>query len=1177
MTDPTSPTDPAREVWLLWRRGPRPDVRRLLDRDEGLTPAQVAAALRVDQQERWGIGDRVPAADYLLDFPTIRGDPEAALEIIYGEVLIREQLGEAPTPEEYLRAYPEYAEPLRDLIELHRALGATPVCDSNAATMGPSAIPPRRPPGRAVGDPASRAFMPSLAGYEIVEELGRGGMGVVYRARQVRLNRAVALKMILAGDLAGPEARVRFLQEAEVVARLHHPHIVQVYAIGDYGRHPYIEMEYVAGGSLADRLDGSPWQARDAVRLIETLARALHEAHRLGIVHRDLKPANVLLATDGTPKVADFGLAKLLDGGSGLTQSNHVLGSPSYMAPEQAGGRAREVGPAADVYALGAVLYELLTGRPPFRAATELETLEQVRSAEPVPPGRLEPGLPRDVETIALKCLEKEPTKRYATAADLAEDLRRFGASEPIRARPAGGAERVWRWCRRRPALAALAAAVVLLLAVLAFGAPLAVLSLRRERDLARAAEQLAREKLWQASLFGARASRLGGQAGQRFESLSLLAQAAKIRKEPTLRDEAIACLALADLRILSEWQGPVRPDSAVSFDAGLELYARVDEGSVTVRRVDGTGGILRLPAPESGGPPDIYLSPDGRFLAVTHYTADGRRLGHRVWSLPAGKLVLDVPTDEAGARLAFSHDGRRLAAGCLDHRLGLYDLSTFRAVGALERLPDLDYVAFHPGGKLLAVSGAVDRVVEVRDVDTGAVLATLPHPRGRVNALAWSGNGATLATGCDDHGTYLWDTATYRLRAVLNGHNAAVFFVAFHPSDHLLASASHDGTTRLWDLATGQTLVTAQGTAVQFSRDGTRLAFSNHPLDGIWEVAFGDCFRLLHPRWTATPPPGDGPPGNVRADIDPDGRLLASAGLEGVRVWDLSSAHEVAHLPLGFSGSALFHPRDGSLITYGTGGLRHWPIGNGHDGVAGTLPIGPPRVLEPSCTSQSYHASLGRNGDLVVLGDRPNGQAVVLDVGRPEERWRLEGQPGINSVTLSPDGRWVAAGSWLGPEVKVWDRATGQSQTLMPDSNPGGANACVAFSPDGKWLVTGGQSEYRFWQPGPWRLGRTIPRDRREEMPGLIAFSRDGRSMAITSSQRTIRLIETATGRALANLSAPDRRVIQGLCFGPDDSRLAVATNDRAVQIWDMGQIRQHLATIGLDWDLAPHSSPPD
>jgi WD40 repeat protein len=436
---------------------------------------------------------------------------------------------------------------------------------------------------------------------------------------------------------------------------------------------------------------------------------------------------------------------------------------------------------------------------------------------------------------------------------------------------------------------------------------------------------------------------------------------------------------------------------------------------------------------------------------------------------------------------------------------------------------------------------------------------------------LAWSGDGATLATGSADHRIYLWDPATFQKRGEFTGHNAGVYLVAFHPSDNLLASASADGTTRLWDPATGRTLVTAPGHAVQFSRDGTRLAFSRPPQDGIWELAFGDPFRLLHPRWSATTLPGDGPTANVRAEIGPGGRLLASAGLEGVRVWDMASSHEVAHLPLGFSGAALFHPRDCGLITYGASGLQHWPIREDPDEAAGTIRLGPPRVLDGSCRSDSFHTGLSPDYGLVVVGDRPNGQAVVIDVSRPEQRWRLDGQPGINSVAMSPDGRWVAAGSRLGPEVKVWQRETGRSETLMSDSMPGSANACVAFSPDGRWLVTGGQDEYRFWEAGTWRLERTIRRERREEMPALIAFAHDGRSMAITPTQRSVRLVETATGLTLADLSAPDPQVIQGVTFGPDDSQLAVTTDGRAVEVWDLRALRRYLASMRLDWDF-PH-----
>jgi tetratricopeptide (TPR) repeat protein len=305
-------------------------------------------------------------------------------------------------------------------------------------------------------------------GYEVLGELGRGGMGVVYLARKVALNRLCALKMVLTGAHAGSGALVRFRTEAETIARLGHPDIVQIYHIGEADGLPYLELEYLAGGGLDQALDGSPRPAGKAARLVEIMARAIAEAHRRGIVHRDLKPANILLDAGGHPKVADFGLAKIVGSDDGLTKSRVVIGSPFYMAPEQAEGDNRQVGATADVYALGAILYELLTGRPPFRAATALETLAQVKDNDPVSPSRFQPGLPGDIETICLKCLEKSPSRRYATALDLAEDLRRFLDREPILAHRARSWERAWKWARRRPALAAAlsfsAAAVVLLL-----------------------------------------------------------------------------------------------------------------------------------------------------------------------------------------------------------------------------------------------------------------------------------------------------------------------------------------------------------------------------------------------------------------------------------------------------------------------------------------------------------------------------------------------------------------------------------------------------------------------------------------------------------------------------------------------------------------------------------------
>jgi serine/threonine-protein kinase len=302
--------------------------------------------------------------------------------------------------------------------------------------------------------------LPTVEGYETLCELGRGGMGVVYRARQILLNRPCVLKMILAGAHADAETVARFLVEAEAVARLQHPNVVQIRHIGEAEGLPFFELEYVDGGSLDKRLDGTPWKAGQAAEFVEALARGVAEAHRLGIVHRDLKPANILMTAEGAPKITDFGLAKSLTKDAGLTRSDSIMGSPGYMAPEQAQGRTKEVGPPADVYALGAILYEILTGRPPFTGATVLETLEQVRTIEPVAPSRLVPRLPRDVETIALKCLHKDPARRYGSAVALAEDLRRFLDGKTILARPVGPIERGWRWCRRNTVVAGLAAAL---------------------------------------------------------------------------------------------------------------------------------------------------------------------------------------------------------------------------------------------------------------------------------------------------------------------------------------------------------------------------------------------------------------------------------------------------------------------------------------------------------------------------------------------------------------------------------------------------------------------------------------------------------------------------------------------------------------------------------------------
>jgi serine/threonine protein kinase len=324
------------------------------------------------------------------------------------------------------------------------------------------------------------APLPTVAGYEILGELGRGGMGVVYKARQQGLKRLVALKMILSGVHAGTQELARFRHEAEAVARLQHPNIVQIYEVGEQEGRPYFSLELIDGGSLDRKLAGRPVPPREAAQLVRTLAEAMHAAHQQGVIHRDLKPANILLTADGQPKITDFGLAKQLDDASAQTRSGAILGTPSYAAPEQAAGKLREVGPPTDVYALGALLYEMLIGRPPFKGETPLDTVLQVLSQEAVPPRQLDATIPRDLEIICLKCLEKQPGLRYGSAAALAEDLRRFLNGESILARPAGPVELLWRWCRRNPLPATFLIVVTVLLIVVSLGSALGLWHLSR-------------------------------------------------------------------------------------------------------------------------------------------------------------------------------------------------------------------------------------------------------------------------------------------------------------------------------------------------------------------------------------------------------------------------------------------------------------------------------------------------------------------------------------------------------------------------------------------------------------------------------------------------------------------------------------------------------------------------
>jgi tetratricopeptide (TPR) repeat protein/tRNA A-37 threonylcarbamoyl transferase component Bud32 len=418
----------------------------------------------LDRQSRAWLADRRPTVEELLDGSALRDDREAQLDLIYNEIVLREDRGESPSIEEYARRYPHLRDDLELHFEVHRAVGDN-ILSETPRLMGECTlreVPPVALAGAEAND------------YDLLHPLGRGGMGVVYKARHRRLRRTVALKMFEPGRVPSAREVVRFRTEAEAVARLQHPNVVQIFEVGERNGLPFLAFELADHGTLAQRLQRFPFAPRTAAGLIATLAGAVHHAHKQGIVHRDLKPTNILFAADDTPKLTDFGLAKILQGDDDAardaTRTGEAVGTPRYMAPEQAAGRNEAVGPATDVYALGTLLYECLTGRVPFLATSVVETLDQIRSADPPPPRRLQPSVPRDLETICLHCLHKDPARRYASAADLTDDLRRFLNGKPIMARPTPTWDRAWKWCRRRPTHAALIAVA----AVLVFGVAVA-------------------------------------------------------------------------------------------------------------------------------------------------------------------------------------------------------------------------------------------------------------------------------------------------------------------------------------------------------------------------------------------------------------------------------------------------------------------------------------------------------------------------------------------------------------------------------------------------------------------------------------------------------------------------------------------------------------------------------
>jgi eukaryotic-like serine/threonine-protein kinase len=1057
---------------------------------------------------------------------------------------------------------------------------------------------------------------PVIPGYEICAELGRGAMGVVYLAIESRLHRYCALKMILAGAHADAEAAIRFLGEAEAVAKLQHPNVVQIHHIGEADGLPFFELEYVRGGSLDKRLDGAPWPAKQAARLVEPMARAVAAAHSIGLVHRDLKPANILLDVGETPKITDFGLAKSLNIDSGLTGTGAILGSPSYMAPEQAEGNAREVGALADVYSLGAILYELATGRPPFRGSSVLQTLSQVKTAEPVRPSRLAPGLPRDLETIALRCLEKDPSRRFPSAQALADDLKRFLDGEPIHARPVPFWERGWKWARRRPAIAALvvalhaAGAAFLVLGVVSYVQINRALDAAREdrsvalaaraqevtaRTKAEEAQKTALSETYRASLSEVRALRAARPPGWRDNALASVARLARWpssrRDLSELRTEAAADLGAPDVRVVARIEGLPGPVAALDFSPDSRNLATILHGGrvhlwdVAARRhsaaVEDANATAEM---QSRNEMAVQFMADGRLVYTT--------AGHRVAFLdPTGSRATRTPIDGQGAKpvgLGVDRRGRWVAVGWSDGRIDLHDADgRDSAPGSPRRLvrdsPNPQALALSPDGRWVALVGA-NNAVELRTTDEkartevsrlqlreengtevsrlplqeGAQPITLGRTRAPVVALAFSNDGQTLAGASYDHTTTLWDVAKREERLTLRGHRETVTDVAFSPDGEWVATSSTDHTARLWDARTGQTLAVLPGAwfmrGVAFSPDGNYLATGCE--SGTSSVTVYELMGRQEQRRLV----GHNSGAQVTAFHPRLARLATGADDRDIIVWDPDAGRSLRRWSgHGSYVSALAYSPDGSVLATGRGG-------------GGEM-------------DRSIHLWNAETGEL---------------------RQRLPGQvAGVSALAFDPKGRWLATGDENG-SVVVWDIADGRalrrvslgewvrSVTFLDDRRVL-AGAGVGGGQVALFEVEGGAAPRRAALRGGWgrlavdrRRGRVIVAHYNGDLSTLslpeltpghrlvkahdgiiwsLALRPDGGLLATGGADRRVVLRDAETFAPL--LTFPEwTGIIKSISFDSSGTRLAIAGVDSDVAVWDLGLLHDELARLQLAWD---------
>ncbi len=981
---------------------------------------------------------------------------------------------------------------------------------------------------------------PIIQGYEILGDLGHGGMGVVYKARQLRPNRLVALKMILAGAHASPRQLARFRAEAEAAAQLQHPNIVPIYEVGEEAGCPFFSLELVEGGSLDRKLAGAPQPPREAAALVETLARAMHYAHERGIIHRDLKPANVLLQPDpqgvqplglGIPKITDFGVAKRLQE-DGPTGTFAVVGTLSYMAPEQARGKSKQVGPATDVYALGAILYEMLTGRPPFQGDTAWDTMQQVLTEEPLPPRRLQGKVPTDLETICLKCLRKEPCQRYASTLDLAEDLRRSQAGEPISAWPVGRLERGWRCCRRNPAIATLTALVALALLT---GTVIASVLALNAAESARTA-QGALEKLEVLSYFDKIAL-----ADQQFQANNLPRAVEVLAECPeALRGwewHYLNRLYHASLALCGKHQSAAQ---GVAFSPDGMQVASWGRGGVLL--CDATTGRIRWQLPSSGyRTMSVAWGPSGTLLA------SGESEGSvRLWDPKTGKLVLQFRAHTQGyTYIAFDPQGRLLASAGADGVVKVWDTAGRKVHCFKGHKKPLTTVAFHPRKPLLA-SGSEDRTVKIWDLQTRACLRTFDGRALVVHSLAFHPDGGQLAVGTrmvdsrmPQHGAIaLWDIDTGERLRELVPRSGDITGLAFSTDGQQLVAACSVGLVRRW-----QTTDFDELSPIRLARGANGVAYGGAPP----RLATADDTGAVK-LWDAGD--GQGPRNLRRVGRSPVTALAVHPAKREVAYGDRAGLVEVLDLDTG-ARLATWPPFKVAFV---------WRLAYSPDGeylaaarLDGTIQLGRRGAAAPELLS-------GHRGRVYGVAFSPDSKRLVsagkdgeLKIWDPATRQKLRTLTGhaqeVRAVAVNHEGTRLASVA-LDRTVRLWDPDTGRQvkSWVLPE----GCANCVALSPDGKGLVTGGDvgdSAVRFWDAAIG-AATAVGRGHKEKVTH-VAFSPDGKRVVSASDDGTVRLWEPRTGRLILTLNG-HRGGTTAAAFSGDGRLVLSGSWDGAIRVWD-------------------------